>query len=91
MEAAACTRGRARPSATPPRSSSLTPQEYRVAIAVANGATSREAAASLFLSPRTVEYHLAKIYRKLGLRSRSDLVRRVAADPEFATDVDPPR
>ena len=89
MEAAACARGRGS-AATPKRSNALTPQEHRVAIAVAAGATSREAAASLFLSPRTVEYHLAKIYRKLGLRSRTELVRRVASDPEFAPPVDLP-
>ncbi len=83
MEAAACVRGRAW-AEIPSRSSTLTPQEHRVAIAVANGATSREAAAALFLSPRTVEYHLAKIYRKLGLRSRSELARRMAADPELS-------
>jgi ATP/maltotriose-dependent transcriptional regulator MalT len=89
-EAAACTRGRAG-SAGKSRSDSLTPQEYRVAVAVANGATSREAAAALFLSPRTVEYHLGKIYRKLGLRSRSDLVRRVAGDPTFVVEGNPQR
>ncbi|MGZ8733556.1 MAG: AAA family ATPase [Acidimicrobiia bacterium] len=88
MEAAACKRGRAEAVSTL-RLDSLTPQEYRVAIEVANGATSREAAASLFLSPRTVEYHLGKIYRKLGLRSRSDLVRRIAADPGFVAVADP--
>jgi len=87
-EAAACTRGRS--SATSgTRVDSLTPQECRVAIEVANGATSREAGAALFLSPRTVEYHLGKIYRKLGLRSRSDLVRRIAGDPDFVGHTEP--
>jgi DNA-binding CsgD family transcriptional regulator len=61
----------------------LTPQEYRVASAVATGATNREAAAALFLSPRTVEHHLAAVYRKLGVRSRSELTRLVATDPDF--------
>jgi ATP/maltotriose-dependent transcriptional regulator MalT len=89
-EAAALTGGRGGSTGTP-RIDSLTPQEFRVAIEVAKGATSREAAASLFLSPRTVEYHLGKIYRKLGLRSRTDLVRRVAADARFADHLDPRR
>ena len=56
---------------------SLTPQELQVALNVATGATNREAAASLFLSEKTVEFHLSNAYRKLGLRSRSELIRRV--------------
>ncbi len=56
---------------------SLTPQELQVALTVAGGATNREAAASLFLSEKTVEFHLSNAYRKLGLRSRSELIRRV--------------
>lgn len=56
---------------------SLTPQELRVALIVAQGSTNREAAAALFLSPKTVEFHLANTYRKLGARSRAELVRRV--------------
>jgi len=56
----------------------LTPQELRVALAVAADATNREAAASLFLSPKTIEYHLSQIYRKLELKSRSDLSRLLA-------------
>ena len=71
-----------RPAAAPERSV-LTPQEFRVARAVAGGATNREAAAALFLSPRTVEHHLVNVYRKLGIRSRSELARRVTADPDF--------
>jgi DNA-binding CsgD family transcriptional regulator len=57
---------------------SLTPQELQVALAVAQGVTNREAAAALFLSPKTVEFHLGNTYRKLGVRSRAELVRRVA-------------
>jgi DNA-binding NarL/FixJ family response regulator len=56
----------------------LTTQERRVAEAVAAGATNREAAAALFLSPRTVEYHLRKVYRKLGVRSRTELAVTLA-------------
>lgn len=56
----------------------LTAQELQVALTVAKGATNREAAAALFLSVKTVEFHLTNAYRKLGLRSRSELVRRLA-------------
>jgi DNA-binding CsgD family transcriptional regulator len=51
----------------------LTPQELQVAMVVARGATNQEAAAALFLSQKTIEYHLSNIYRKTDLRSRSEL------------------
>ena len=51
----------------------LTPMEDRVARAAAGGMTNREAAALLFVSERTIEYHLRNVYRKLDLRSRSEL------------------
>ena len=44
----------------------LTPQELQVALEVARGSTNREAAAALFLSPKTIEFHLRNVYRKLG-------------------------
>ena len=56
------------------RTASLTPQEHRVAEAVARGASNREIAAMLFLSPKTVESHLTHIHRKLGVSSRAQLV-----------------
>ena len=56
----------------------LTPQERRVAEAVAEGASNREVAEALFLSPRTVEFHLASIYRKLGIPGRTALTRMIA-------------
>ena len=56
----------------------LTPQELQVALTVAAGATNKEAAAALFLSTKTVEFHLSNAYRKLNLRSRAELVRKVA-------------
>src|SRR5690606_39101764 len=57
----------------------LTAQESRIAAAVADGATNREVAAQLIVSPKTVEYHLGRIYRKLGIRSRAELASLVAS------------
>ncbi|MFF5075891.1 LuxR C-terminal-related transcriptional regulator [Actinoplanes sp. NPDC000266] len=54
----------------------LTPQESHVARAVATGQTNREVAAALFLSSKTVEFHLGNIYRKLGVRNRTQLAQR---------------
>jgi len=51
----------------------LTPQELQIARLLADGSTTREAAAAIFLSPKTVEYHLGHVYRKLGIRSREEL------------------
>lgn len=51
----------------------LTPQEEAVATLVARGLSNREVAAELYSSPKTVQYHLTRIYAKLGLRSRSEL------------------
>ena len=52
----------------------LTHQELQVARAVSQGLTNREAAAQLFISPRTVDHHLRSIYRKFGITSRAELV-----------------
>ena len=57
----------------------LTPQELQVAFLVAEGATNREAAAALFITPKTVEAHLGRVYRKLNVRSRTELARRLLA------------
>lgn len=62
-----------------PDISELTPQELQVALVVARGATNKEAAAQLFLSPKTIEKHLGSTYAKLGLRSRAELARIFAA------------
>jgi DNA-binding CsgD family transcriptional regulator len=68
--------GRHRPSARDNRA--LTAQERRVAAAVRRGASNRDIAADLFLSPKTVEFHLRQIYRKLDVRSRTQLVAVLA-------------
>ncbi len=60
-------------SASPDAAADLTPQELQVSLLLADGRTTREAAAALFLSPKTVEYHLRKVYVKLGIGSRSEL------------------
>jgi DNA-binding CsgD family transcriptional regulator len=54
----------------------LTPQELQIAQLLAEGRTTREAAAAIFLSPKTVEYHLRHVYRKLGINSREELASR---------------
>jgi DNA-binding CsgD family transcriptional regulator len=59
----------------------LTPAELRVAEAVGAGMTNRDVAAQLFLSVKTVDFHLQQIYRKLGVRSRTELAVRLARPP----------
>lgn len=65
-----------------PAADRLTPHELQVALVVADGATNREAAAALFVSPKTIEYHLGRVYRKLGLRSRSQLAALLASETQ---------
>jgi DNA-binding CsgD family transcriptional regulator len=60
----------------------LSPQELQVALLVGEGRTNREAAAALFVTAKTVEYHLGHVYHKLGIRSRTELAKLIAArDP----------
>jgi DNA-binding CsgD family transcriptional regulator len=55
----------------------LTPRERRIAELVSEGMTNNEVGAALALSAKTVEAHLGRVYRKLGLRSRTELTRFV--------------
>ena len=69
----------------------LTPQELQVALVVADGSTNREAAARLFLSPKTIEVHLSRAYRKLGVRTRTELSRRLTLDGATESSLAPLR
>jgi len=61
-----------------PRSSGqLTPSEQRVAELAASGMKNRDVATALFISPKTVEANLARVYRKLGIKSRAELGRHI--------------
>lgn len=56
----------------------LTSQELQIARMLGAGKTTREAAAALFLSPKTVEYHLRHAYTKLGIHTRAELALVIA-------------
>jgi DNA-binding CsgD family transcriptional regulator len=85
----AATGERARPR-EPSAAERLTAQELQVAMIVANGSTNNEAAAALFVSPKTIEAHLTHIYRKLGLRSRTELAGLVRGAAHDGDRVIPP-
>lgn len=56
----------------------LTPRELQIAVLLAEGGTTRQVAAALFLSPKTVEYHLRHIYTKFDIDSRTELISRMS-------------
>jgi DNA-binding CsgD family transcriptional regulator len=58
----------------------LTPQERQIAQLLAEGRTTRQAAAALFLSPKTIEYHLRHVYTKLGIASRAELAEAMSGE-----------
>ncbi|MDQ0093481.1 LuxR family transcriptional regulator [Paeniglutamicibacter psychrophenolicus] len=60
----------------------LTPQEHQIAALLAMGKTTRVAAEDLFLSPKTVEYHLRHVYLKLGIHSREELAAVLGGGPD---------
>ena len=67
-------------SRDPTAAEKLTPQELQIALHVAEGRSNREVAAALFLSPKTVEFHLTRVYRKLDVNSRAELIRLILRD-----------
>jgi DNA-binding CsgD family transcriptional regulator len=64
----------------------LTPQELQIALLLAGGRTTREAAATLFLSPKTIEYHLRHVYQKLDIHSREELAVSLVERPAEARE-----
>jgi DNA-binding NarL/FixJ family response regulator len=67
----------ARVKVAPTGDRALTPSEQGVAELAASGMTNKDVAAALFISPKTVEANLARVYRKLGIKSRAELGRLV--------------
>ena len=61
---------------------SLTPSERRIATMATDGMTNREIAQALFVTPKTVEMHLNRAFRKLGLASRRQLATALAERDE---------
>src|SRR5262249_464719 len=64
----------------------LTPPDLQVGPQIAEGKTNKEAGAALFLSPKTIDFHLRSVFRKLGVRSRVELARHFAAASVQASD-----
>jgi DNA-binding CsgD family transcriptional regulator len=74
-----------------PPPSELTPTEQRIAELVGEGRKNREVADALFISVKTVEANLSRIFHKLGVRSRTELTRRLATTRRVSPDSSPPR
>jgi DNA-binding CsgD family transcriptional regulator len=73
--------GHTRPRRSPPLTQLLTPHEQEVVELAITGATTREMATDLFMSPKTVESHLTSSYRKLGVRSKTQLAHVLNRPP----------
>ena len=83
--------GRLRTTTRAEDPTALTAQESRVAVAAARGCSTRDIAIELFLAPKTVEFHLGQIYRKLGVRTRAQMIVALAeAEGAQARKVPPP-
>jgi DNA-binding CsgD family transcriptional regulator len=65
----------------PPAPAELTPTELKIVDMVATGTSAKDVAEVLYLSPRTVEGHLVRIYRKIGVRTRAELIAKYAKSP----------
>lgn len=63
----------------------LTSKEIRIARMLSDGRTTKETAAALFLSPKTVEYHLRHVYQKLQVSSTDELRTAMVAEHETGT------
>jgi DNA-binding NarL/FixJ family response regulator len=74
MEAITTMLGNTSGQAAPDWARALTEREWEVAMALASGASNSEIAAELFMSYKTVEAHLTRVYRKFGVRNRTQLV-----------------
>jgi DNA-binding CsgD family transcriptional regulator len=77
--------GESIPRRDPTAPEKLTPQELQIALQVAEGKSNRDVAAALFLSPKTVEFHLTHVYRKLNIHSRAELVRLFSSEHAAAS------
>jgi DNA-binding NarL/FixJ family response regulator len=78
--------GQRLPKRDPTAPERLTPQELQIALQVAEGRSNGDIAAALFLSRKTIEYHLTHVYRKLNIHSRAELIRLFSAQPIGATE-----
>ncbi len=68
-------------------SARLTPQEWRTALLAASGRSNKQVAEELFLSVRTIENHLQRVYEKLGIRSRTELAATLGSEPSPRPDL----